>query len=426
MKKINPSLKITYLIAFILGNTFLFGQDIQLSDCLKEARLNNALHKNAEYILASVDLKLKNIQSNWYPSVDLKGQVSWQNDVTHIELDNPMFQIPIAPKDQYKMHLDVSQMIYDGGITKAQKSIERARGSLSVAELEVQIYQIRDRVTQSYFLILILNEQEKQLAAQIEVLKERFKAINGAVSSGALLQSDADLIEVEILTLQQKSIELDEGINKAYGILSELVGRTIQSNQTLEIPNASIPSVESSLRPEDEMYQQNLALIEENSKLISRTRLPKLLGFGQVGYGNPGYNMLLDSFEPYYMAGIRMQWKVFDWNNAKRQKSMMDYSSKMVQSQQETFHQNRRIQLLSAESKLQTIDRLVEKDKQIINLRKKVTQANESKLNNGTITSAEYIASVYAESNAILNQKIHKIQKIQTMIEYTTIIGVKE
>jgi hypothetical protein len=54
---------------------------------------------------------------------------------------------------------DVSQLIYDGGATKEQKTLQRLNASVEDQKVEVELYKLRERINQVYLSILYLDEQ---------------------------------------------------------------------------------------------------------------------------------------------------------------------------------------------------------------------------------------------------------------------------
>ena len=57
--------------------------------------------------------------------------------------------------------------------------------------------------------------------------------------------------------------------------------------------------------------------------MVAKQNSPKLLGFATGGYGNPGLNMLDNSFQPFYTVGVKLNWNVFDWNANKKQRESL-------------------------------------------------------------------------------------------------------
>ena len=59
-------------------------------------------------------LKQENLNTAFLPQFAVNGQATYQSDVMSIPIESPAFSIPDIPKDQYKIQLEVSQLIYDG------------------------------------------------------------------------------------------------------------------------------------------------------------------------------------------------------------------------------------------------------------------------------------------------------------------------
>ena len=99
-------------------------------------------------------------------------------------------------------------MIWDGGMTKASKGIIEANSEIEKAEMEVNLYQLKDRVNNLYFGILLIDEQMAQLDLLKETLMLNQKRIQNAIENGTAFKSDADEIKVELINIEQKKAEL--------------------------------------------------------------------------------------------------------------------------------------------------------------------------------------------------------------------------
>ena len=57
-------------------------------------------------------------------------------------------------------------------------------------------------------------------------------------------------------------------------------------------------------------------------EVMARTDDKKKGSNSQAGYGNPGLNMLDNSFQPFYVVGLKANWNVFDWGKTKTDKKI--------------------------------------------------------------------------------------------------------
>ena len=171
-------------------------QEVTLTDCITKAKSNYPLTGAVQHIDEATQTKLKSLQSQYYPQFDLTGQMTWQNDVAHVAASGLPFQIPTAPKDQYKAYVDVKQVIYDGGATSAAKQLEQTKNETDRRSIDVELRQVEAGVIQSYFLILSIDCQLKQFVLTIANLYARLNEVDVKIKNGYALQSQADLFQV--------------------------------------------------------------------------------------------------------------------------------------------------------------------------------------------------------------------------------------
>jgi outer membrane protein TolC len=147
------------------------------------------------------------------------------------------------------------------------------------------------------------------------------------------------------------------------------------------------------------------------------------LGFAQAGYGNPGLNMLDNSFQDFYIVGLKLNWNIFDWGKTKEQKQAVDISKEIVSTEKEAFVLNNEMQQKEAESDINKYEAMLRKDSEIIELREKVLQATTSQLQNGAITSSEYITELNNLYEARIDQQLHEVQLALAKANYKVIKG---
>ena len=66
---------------------------------------------------------------------------------------------------------------------------------------------------------------------------------------------------------------------------------------------------------------------------------------------------------------------------------------------------------------------LIDRDNELISLRKRITASAESQYQNGIITATEYLNELNSEHQALINFEIHKINLSMARIEYLNISG---
>ena len=128
---------------FLVITGWLAAQDsITLFDCHQSAVDNAPRLNDLEIIRQIGQLKLENTETSWLPSLNINGKFSYQSDVVTVTLTDPTIPVdfPEVPHDQYGLNLDISQTLYDGGITRMKKEFELASVAVDLQQVEVVLY----------------------------------------------------------------------------------------------------------------------------------------------------------------------------------------------------------------------------------------------------------------------------------------------
>lgn len=415
-------MRVVLVSVFLLLGLFASAQQYSLNGLLKKGEQNYPLAKQHQFIDASTELKLKNLNTRFYPQLDFAGQISWQNDVPHVESDRLPFEMPMAPKDQYKAYVDLKQIIYDGGAIKATKKVEEVKSEVEHQKVKVDIYSIRKGIISSFYLSLSLDEQLKQIDRMINNLDERCKEVKVLVEQGVALSSNLDALLVEMLKLNQNRYGVEEARSAAVQILSEYTGESLSDSVQLVMNNTTVENNDIA-RPEFALFNSQQKQLLATNNLLAKKRIPKLIGFGQVGYGNPGFNMLLDSFEPFYMVGLRLSWNIFNWKTTSNEKRILEQQSSIISNQEETFIKNLNVASIEIQSRIRKMERMIETDQEIIELREKITKNSSIQLKNGIIMSSDYIADLNNETIAKLSNVMHQIELNKAKTELANLLG---
>lgn len=415
-----------FLIFLMLPFQMVFAQtEIPLDSCYVWARENYPNLKQSEIWQQISALKQENNETNYLPQVSLNGQITYQSDVTEIPIKMPGISIPTVTKDRYSVYAELQQNIWDGGISKANRTLEDAILKSNLNNLEVELYKLNEQVSQAFFTSLIVEKQKNVLLAQQKVLLEQLKNIESGIKNGVIEKSAALVIEAEILNIDQNAIQLDAAKSASTQMLSILTGKTIPKNAEFSFAENSINFDNELNRPELVFLNSQQNQLGMQMELLDKTRNPKLYGFGQLGYGKPGLNMLLDEFKGYYLVGLGVSWKAFDWKNTSRQKQVIQLQQQMLQTQKETFSQSIQMLLVQQKEQMNQLDKMLQNNQQMVKLRTEIATAAASKLRNQVITASDYIQEVQAETVSKLNNELYKIQLNESKEKYNLINGSK-
>jgi len=417
MKKIS-----TFIIILIALNSF--GQEkLNLETCYSLVNKNYPLAKQNEMLVRQNTLDKEIIKTGKLPKLDFDAQATYQSDVIELPLSIPGVTITPPNKDQYKATVSVNQLVYDGGLINASTKVKEVTLKTQQKTIEVNLYQLKKEVNQLYFSIILLQEKRALLDAKKTQLKTKLKEVKSGIEFGVLLPTSDKVLEAELLKIDQQYTEIDQSKISLIKTLSSVIGEDISLNVSLENPTV-LSSVDAEIkRPELDLFQLQKEQINASEQLIAKKNAPKLMGFATGGYGNPGLNMLDNSFQAYYMVGLKLNWNIFDWNARKKEQKSLKINKEIIDNQQEIFTLNTNIELDQQQTEIAKITSFIESDKTIIELREKILKSAASQLKNGVITSSAYITELTNLYEAENNLSTHKIELLLAKANYKTTKG---
>ncbi len=396
-------------------------QSITLDECFNLVAQNYPLAKQAQLFEDQNQIDSEVISNAKLPQISLDAQATYQSDV--IEIPIPNANIESLNKDQYRATLSVNQLIYNGGATDAILNVKSAQTKTKQKQVDVNLYQLKQQINQLYFSILLSQETNLLLEAKQAQLQAKLKEVQSGIKYGVILPSSDKVLEAELLKLSQQFREVESNKTALIETLSSIIGQSLDNSTTFQNPLVNTAFGTEINRPELELFQFKREEIESNEALIAKQNSPKLLGFATGGYGNPGLNMLDNSFQPFYTVGIKLNWNVFDWNSNKKQRQSLAINKDIVDIETETFTLNTNIELNQQQKEINKIEGFIASDLEIINLRKDVLKSADSQFKNGVITSSAYITeltNLYEDENTLVK---HKIQLQLAKANYNIIKG---
>lgn len=417
-------IKLITLLFLICAAVITPQAKLTLEECYSKARENYPLIKQKEYIAQSKDYNVSNVWKGYLPQITISGQATYQNDVTSIPISFPGFKIDALTKDQYKAIADVSQVIFDGGIMSTQADIQKSAAEVDDQKVEVELLKVKDRINQIYFGILLFNEQLIQTDLLKKDLSASLDKLNAALQNGTAMQSSVDVIKAELLKANQKEVELKSSRKSFIDMLGLLVNLPLTESTILECPlNLETLGKEEINRPEVKLYASQEEMIENQGGLTLAKILPKASLFFQGGYGKPTLNMLKNKFDWYYIAGAKLTWSISNLYTYSNENEVTELNKKSVEAQKETFLLSTNLSLKQYQNEIEKLNKLIIADKEIISIRTSVKESAKAQLENGVITSSDFIRELNAEDQAKQNLSIHTIQLLLAQQNYKLTIG---
>lgn len=394
-----------------------YGQ-LTLEQCQQKAQAHYPLARKYQLIELSASYTVSNAAKGNLPQISLNGKASYQSDATTLPFSFPGLEFKGMPKDQYQIMIDVNQHIWDGGQIHFHKEQTRAKGEEEKKQLDVSMYALRERINQLFFGILLLDEQLTQNMLLQEELQRNLTQIKAYCTHGIANEADVDAVQVEILNARQQRIQI-EGNRSAYlRMLSLFTGEPADAQLTLQKPAAPILGTNSlANRPELDWYAAQEHTLNVKKETLKAGYRPQFSLFAQGAYGNPGLNMLKDSFEPYFIVGARMSWRFGSLYTLKNDRKKIQTDRLQIQSHRDLFLLNTQIALTEQEQAIHSLRQQMKEDDEIIRLRTNIRKAAEAKVANGTLTVTEMLQELTRESMAKQNKALHEIQLLMSLYQ---------
>jgi outer membrane protein TolC len=370
-----------------------------------------------------LDNKIQALNANYLPSLNVTGQATYQSEVTKFNFSLPG-QVPFQQKpDQYSVGVEARENLLDYGVVKTQKEIERSNAAGQVQQLAVEYEKIKERINQLFGNICLQQENLKITNLRLGELDAKRKKAESAVTNGAALQSSFLVLQSEYFSTEQKLEEIHSNLRIWYKTLNLLTGKEFDGG-TVFLGNEQDVNLQTvNIRPEFKLFELQNSTLQFRQRMLYKTNLPKLFVFARGYFGRPGFNFLNNDFRPYGLVGLGLSWNLTNYYTISKEASNLRLNTEIVRMQKETFDLNIKATLLAQEEEIAKLERLILMDAKIVEAKTAIRKASSSQLDNGVITSADYIVDLNGENQAQFNQKLHEIQLMMAKQNYNTALG---
>ncbi len=411
------------LIVLVLCPASLLAQSLTMQQAYESAQKHYPVTKQKKLVQQTASLNIDNLSKGNLPQINIGGQASYQSDVTSVNIPIPGISIDKPSKDQYKITADVSQLLYDGGLIRQQQQIQNLNAGVEEQKVEVELYKLKERISQVYLSILYIDEQLKQVDLIKTDINTGIKKVQALVDNGVALKSNVNVLKVELLRNNQRTIELSASRKSMVDVLGLFMQQSLPATIVLQKPLVEATHTDDIVRPELDLYVKQNQLLEQQHALIRAKNLPKASAFVQGGYGRPGLNFFKNSFEPYGIGGVRLNWSLGGLYTAKKEKQLVEINKQFIDVQKETFLLSTQTQVKQQQSDIDKLQQLILSDREIIELRVSVKTAANAQLDNGVITANDYLREVNAEDQARQLLITHQLQLLQAQVNLQLTTG---
>lgn len=402
------------------------GAQVTLDECRRLAREHYPEIRQYDLVRRTEEYTLSNARRAWLPQFSFAAQATWQTEVPSFPnalagmLVQQGIDMPGMNKDQYKAALELNQTLWDGGKSEADKRIARAEAAEQARSTDVDLYALQGRVDNLFFGILLLDERIAQTRLTLDLLRSNLEKVRALQRNGVAMQSDADAVEAELLTVNQQLTQVTASRDSYRRMLEIFTGRPLDGER-LERPDASEPRSMESSRPELALFDATADKLTAQERLVKAATRPRFGLFAQGYYGYPGMDYFQSMMSPDWswnaMAGVKMSWNFGAYYTRKNSLAKLRTAKEQVEMQREIFLFNTRLQTAEESGDIARLRKALADDDRIVALRRSVREAAESKLRNGVIDTDDLLRKITDEAAAATARSAREIELLKTIYE---------
>lgn len=427
------SLKTIYALIGMLLIPFSANSQLTLSECQRLAWANYPLLEKYKLIRQTTSYSIQNINRGYLPQLTVNGQASYQSDVATLPdvlanmLESSGYNVKGLNKDQYKVGIDLNQVIWDGGNLEAQKVVTDLDGKIQTVQTDVDMYAIRDRVNNLFFGILLI-EDKIQLNKDLQaLLLSNCQKLENMLMNGTAMKADVDVMKAEHLKAKQQMTELTSMKKSYQQMLAIFINKDLKSVSFLQKPEATMPLSYENQRPELTLFTARMMQTDAQKKLLNAGVRPKISLFAQGYYGYPGYDMFNDMFDHNWtlngVIGVRLSWNIGKLYTHKNEKRKLDLARNQIETARDVFLFNNSLQSTQEVTTIEQYRKMMMEDDNIIALRTSVRQAAESKLEQGIIDVNNLLQEITRENQARIDRSSHEVEMLKNIYELKNTIN---
>jgi outer membrane protein TolC len=424
--------RITLLTMLLLPAISLMAQrTVTLWQCYDSAAVGSPLSGEREIYSGMTLLRDRNLASAWLPTLDLGGSFNYQSDVVDMSdllgaIPIPAGSLPSIPHEQYRATVDLSQVIWDGGVTRSAREVESVVSELNMQQSEADLFRLREQVNNYYFSLLLVRSQAEVTAVLISELDARINEASSGVKNGVVPPETLDVLSAEKIKAEQSAAELGRRSDALAQALEQVTGMTGLKDATLVLPEHVIAGNDLKDNADLRLFDIRSRQIELSKNLLKSQRMPKVFGYAQAGYGNPpGNNFLSDNPDIFFSLGAGVKWNIYDWGKNSNERRSLTLQQQLLGIRKSAAAEALQRLLTLKMAEIESVRETAARDGELIDIRRRIAATAASQLENGVITASQYMTELNSEKQAVITAAARKISIARAETEYMYITGFK-
>ncbi len=396
---------------------------LQLRDLLSAMERSDRRLAQLPLLASQSDLRRASLQRELLPSVSALATGQYVSDVPSIG------GVPMVPYQQYDAYVTVRQRLLDPS-RAPRRAVEDALFDEAEARVRGGIWQQRQQVSDAFFTLLALDAERRTLSAAMTDLEAQRRQAATRLAAGATLAGEVALLDAELLRRRQTLDEIDANRDAARAVLGSLVGRPVDTEVALALPDLAVAAAAARTqlddlrtRPEYAQFEGTRALLDARAQQSARSDLPRLSAFARSGYGRPGINPLARDFQTYWIAGLQLEWNPDLWGATRRDAEVQRLQRDIVSADEAQFTDQLQRAVQRDLAAMDHLARALVTDDDIIALHERVAAEARRRFAEGSITAAELVDRETDLVSARTARDLHRVRLEEARARFLTTVG---
>ena len=404
---------------------------VTLQQCYDSAAAATPLAREAAIFSEISSLRDRNLAAAYLPVIDLNGSFVYNSDIPDLSgmfgaLPVPPGSLPAIPHEQYRATLDLTQTVWDGGVTRSARAVEQVVRELNLQQNEADIYRLHEQINNYFFSSMLLALQTDVTEIMISELDARIQEAESGVKNGAVPAVTLDILFAEKVKALQSLTEMRYRRDALLSALGMITGLGDLRCAELMLPDQTTLPDGIVNNPDLHLFDLRSKQLEMSKELLKSQRMPKAFGFAQLGYGNPpGTNFFSETADAYYSVGAGLKWNIWDWRKNSNERQSLTLQQQLTDIRKSAAEESLERLLALKRAEIASLREAAESDEILISARKRIAVVSASQLENGTVTATQYITDLNSEKQAVINAGLRRINIARAEAEYINITGSK-
>ena len=313
-------------------------------------------------------------------------------------LEIPGRTLLAGAKNNYDLKATLTQPLYLGGILRLAERREEINAAAERETTRLRRIEAVMKIRTSYYTYRMLLDRRQSLSYLAEIIDLHRKKLENLVQEELARRSDL----LETLTQAEETrmniVDLDQLITSECILFHRVSG--YDPSEIENPPEESEIACDEALRrfrqehPLLRALAEKLRLLEVQKKIVAGSALPQIAGFAEFHYARPGIDFFQNQWSPYFQGGINLALPIFNWNQTRRDRKLVDIQTQKIMIQRDGFiaDSEKNIRQLyerrkSLDAKLANLETLTRYSEEDARLKEKLYEENQ-------ISNSDYLSAV--------------------------------